>query len=600
MDPDRVTEEEEPQMTSSEKKLMLGAFLIKYILLFVIWVVMFIHGFIPYTKQRILILKIIGLLIMVVVFMNNKTNIAETYGIRYNPYGNFTSTVNALVSFINNFLIYMLKSVYIILGVFIVFNLIGQSVELHSQENIKLAITKYVNLYHAFKESGGALGALMAVIMFIFIALPLFIVLITHLIGFLLAHLKLLLGLTVTNHFTKKIKKDSTRVTEWNNEAYEIYRPLYGLMNLKVTTLKDLSKSMIVIGSILSIIIGGVAATTQTSEGFNEDTVVRYMDYQMAIRWVIVVILIIQFFLDSGKDLRGILDFSGEAQQNDYQAFRKQFTTKTIQNLYTFITIYVKGIMNQSDMEQMMSMMDMMSGDNSADAPEEDGAEKDGEGKDDNGDGKSGSKSGKKKSQELRKKFGKIQSNDCWDNLKKSNKSDIDKLEKLIKEIEKEEKQILKIEKDIQKLEEKKKELEDKMKKQEKDEQGEAIGKTQSEIDSKTSELEKVKKDENDQGTKIDGIVKEANQIIDTLSNEIKKIAKEDCKGTFEKTKDAVSEKIGKAKDAVSGKIDEVKGAVSGKIDKAKDAVSDKFNEAKDAVKGAFASPQKEKEQAKK
>ena len=541
-----VLEEEEEQLSSSEKRRLLGFFLAKYILIFVIWIFMFLHGFAFSYPQRMGLLQIIGALIMVVVFMNNKTNIAELYGIKFNPYGDFTSNIAAIVTFVNNFLIYMIKSVYIIIGVFIVFNLIGHSVELHKIENILEAITSYTTFYHSIKDRWVPL-------MFIVVGIPLFVILLFHVIGFIITHLKLLLGLTVTNHFVKKPKEDPGSVIQWYNFGYEIYRPIYDLMNIKITSIRDFGKSILVIGSLLSIIVGTVAVVRKPREGFDEDTVISYMDNQMAIRWVIVVILIIQLLLDlKTKTLPQILENRPEDQikgDTDWKTFKKGFTTKTIKDAFKLVATYINAILDQSAVDQMSAMLGDSNGNSSGNDDKGTGGEDKGS-EEKGGEGKKGDK---KVSSELRARIGELTRKKCWDNVvKKDKEGDLKDAYKMIEDIKNHEKE-------KESLEKEKKKLDDKAN----NAQNEEKGKLNSQVKDKDEEIKK--KDE-----EISQIQKEVEKILDQIEAAITEAKNDENKGKC----DGLLEKKGKE---LKGKAEEIGKNVKKGVDNAVNSVKGKL-----------------------
>ena len=475
--------------------------------------------------------------------MNNKTNIAELYGIKFNPYGDFNSSIATVLSFVNNFFIYMIKSVYIILGVFIIFNLIGHSVELHSLENILEAITSYTTFFHSLNDSWGTVA-------FFIIGIPLFVILLFHVIGFILTHLKLLLGLTFTNHFVTKQIDDAKakKPNEFVNVAYEIYRPIYELMNIKIKSARDFGKSILVIGSMISIIVGTVAVVRKPREGFSEDTIIGYMDNQMAIRWVIIVILIIQLLLDlKTKTLPDILRNDPSEQekfQSDWKKFRADFSTKTIDNSVKLITTYINAVLDQSAVDQMRELMGDSGGGGDSGQESSEGEENNEKSTGDKGE------KGTKVSSKLKESIGKItRNNKCWKNVVKKKKGgDLSKVYKIIKDIEKHEKDIEKHEKDIEKHEKEKEKLE-----------GEKAGAKEKEIEDLAK---KIKNSEGDI-TKLEGKV---NKILEQIKKEIKQA---EASNEKDGQCDGFTDKVEKGAKELAGKVEkgakELAGKVSGK-----------------------------------
>lgn len=292
------------QLSATEKTKYRYQYLAKYLTFIVLFILMISYGLILHVPTKKKILHLIGLIGVVCIFIYNKTNVVRTYGACNNPYADFSSRIKTIVSFQCNFILFILKSMFITLGAILVCSLIGQSIELHTSDNLKAAFMQYNELMTSVAKFP-AIGLIIIIPFIIFVI----IFCILHTTTFLVCTFKIFWGGEFFTVFFKKEKPSQ-------NEPVEIiFYTIYNVMNL--TSFKN---NIIAIGTIVSLIIGVIIVIMvdpcQACRDIKvQNKIVTAMDYQMAIGWIIAFVMYINYF----KKL--IADYKNKKQSDSSSDF---------------------------------------------------------------------------------------------------------------------------------------------------------------------------------------------------------------------------------------------------------------------------------------
>jgi hypothetical protein len=269
------------QLSPEEKAKYRLQYIGKYAIFIVLFFLMIAYGIINDKEIKDRLLHLIGLIGMVCVFIYNKTNTIRTYGACNNPYADLSTRIKTIVSIQCNFILFILKSMYIILGAVLVCSLIGQSIELHNIDNLGKAFDNYKALLKAIAGlSIPGLILLIPAIIFVFIFAFL------HTTTFLFCNFRKMWG---GDFFTVFFKRDSIPISI-------IFYTLY-----KVINITSFQNNILLIGTIISFIIGLIVVimvdpAKACSDMIVQNKIVTALDYQMAIGWIIAFIMYFDYF----------------------------------------------------------------------------------------------------------------------------------------------------------------------------------------------------------------------------------------------------------------------------------------------------------------
>lgn len=267
-------------------------FLVKYIWIIILWFLMIVYQYLRkyniLTKVTSYMLPFIGIGIIAVVVVYNSSNIIKTYGACDNPYADLTNMFTTIISFNCNYLLFLIKVSFVLVGVLLVFNLISHTVALNMNVQNILKAKQFYLMVGSWMPSP-LFKILYLVVFFVLMAL--------HVISYIIV--LLFPGKLFFDEFNKKsLLGDGTRKSA---EFFEIFYQLFKFE-------KPYYNNVIITGALISTIIATYMGLKYKPENACTDPIIesKYidaMDYQMSIAWIIIIVVYIQYFKHIWKDI---------------------------------------------------------------------------------------------------------------------------------------------------------------------------------------------------------------------------------------------------------------------------------------------------------